>query len=406
MTPWLDEGDVRFWHGDCVGVMRALPAASVDAIVTDPPYGIGFMNSGWDKPTGAEWGYFAGSGRRPSHREALDFQAFTQAWAVEALRILKPGGHAVAFGGTRTAHRLTAGIEDAGFEIRDALCWLYGSGFPKSKNLGDGRGTALKPAYEPIVLARKPLVGSATANVAAHGTGGLNIDACRIEHRDDAHLAESSAKNQHTRYANPGSNRDSYSGSMPPRTDYDGAAGRWPANVALDEEAAALVDEASGPRHPGASPAKLGLGSTRVYGDADRSGVEKIREQLDGGGASRFFYCAKASRGERNAGLEHLPAKPLHWSSGDQSPGTFQGDGTDRSSQNHHPTVKPVALMRWLVRLVTPPGGVLVDPFLGSGTTAIAARLEGYSCVGIEREEEYLRIAAGRLPERTLWAAV
>lgn len=287
-------------HGDCRDVLATMDESSVDAIVTDPPYGLGFMGREWDGlPPGVKW-------------------------ATECLRVLKPGGHLAAFGGTRTYHRLTCGIEDAGFEVRDCLAWLYGSGFPKSLNLDgewDGWGTALKPAHEPIVLARKPLTGTVLGNVSAHGTGAVNVDGCRSE------------------------------------------VGRWPTNVILDDEAAAMLDAQSGvlhSQHPATRRSR-----SKVLGVTEM-GTGASVEYADRGGASRFFYIAKASKADRGEG-------------------------------NTHPTVKPVDLMRWLVRLVTPPGGTVLDPFAGSGTTGVACLIESFPVVLIEREDEYVEIIRQRL---------
>jgi len=387
--------------GDCIEQMKTLEADSVDAIVTDPPYGLEFMGKEWD-----------GFGT------PLGFQTWSEQWAREALRVLKPGGHLLAFGGTRMYHRLAAGIEDAGFEIRDTLMWLYGSGFPKSLDVskaidkaagakrevigsraltGNGKtmksgfhqpdgsgagetakaelhyfttpsteaakkwqgwGTALKPAVEPIVLARKPLIGTVAANVLTHGTGALNIDASRIGTDGGTYKASKPDGASNGIYGN-GINGDANKTSL--------NAGRWPANILLDEEAAALLDEQSG---VSASPAPYfqQTKSKGINAPETRNDVQSSHHG-DSGGASRFFYVAKASRSERNAGLE----------------------------RNIHPTVKPVALMKYLIRLVVPKGGTVLDPFLGSGTTAVAAIEEGVEWIGCEREPEYVEIIKARV---------
>lgn len=333
--------------GECIAVMRGMADCSVHAIVTDPPYGLGFMGKGWDAlPPGREW-------------------------AEECLRVLRPGGHLLAFGGTRTYHRLACAVEDAGFEIRDCLAWLYGSGFPKSHNLKDewdGWGTALKPAHEPIVMARKPLIGTVAANVLEHDTGALNVEACRVATTDDLNGGAYSAerKPSDSEWVAHGGTIHSSTGR-----EYEQPAGRWPANVLLDPEAAALLDEQTGELTSGANPRRRGADTTRAaYGEF--GGQEKCAAPrgIDSGGASRFFYVAKASSRERNAGLE---------------------------DRNVHPTVKPVKLMRWLVRLVTPPGGTVLDPFAGSGTTGCACVLEGFDFIGVEREEEYVDLANARI---------
>jgi DNA modification methylase len=341
-------------HGDCLDLMSQMSRDSVDAIVTDPPYGLGFMGKEWDKPgraarsttTAVEGEHspysagkaeYGGASYGPGFLAATHgFQAWCEAWATEALRILKPGGHLLAFGGTRTYHRLAAAIEDAGFEIRDCLSWLYGSGFPKSRNLDgewQGYGTALKPAHEPIVLARKPLTGTVAQTVQEHGTGALNIDGTRIGMAADDPGKKNYHQNRDKFREYQVSDDNLYRLGLGPAAGTEHPQGRWPANLLLDEQAAAMLDEQSGE-----SPA-------------------------------RFFYTAKASRAERGAG----------------TPG------------NHHPTVKPIDLMRWLVRLVTPPGGTVLDPFTGSGTTGIAAGLEGMDFIGIEQELEYLKIARARM---------
>jgi predicted RNA methylase len=462
----------RVINADCRDAMRAMDAESVDAIVTDPPYGLSFMGREWDHGV-----------------PGVEF------WR-EALRVAKPGAHLVAFGGTRTFHRLTCAIEDAGWEVRDCLSWLYGSGFSKSLNVSkaidrqrhdsadiyrvtawlreardaagmtnaqidaafgfagmaghwtsaksqpsvptidqvpmlldvlrvapedvpedihrllwdlnerkgqpgenwakressgwydspaaaqmwlrnyggqniptakerkdnpatddartwQGWGTALKPAWEPVILARKPLVGTVASNVLAHGTGALNIDGCRIGLTKRVPGTPKRADASSHTVSLPG-----YDGG----TRHDPNVGRWPANVALDEEAAAMLDAQTGTLTSGSRAAeKYGLMGFRGHGSVAMPAVAG-----DSGGASRFFYTAKAASDERGAG-------------------------------NTHPTVKPVALMRWLVRMVTPPGGLVLDPFCGSGSTLVAASLEGFSAVGIEREPEYAAIARGRI---------
>jgi len=351
-------------HGDCVEQMAAMAENSVDAVVCDPPYGLEFMGKEWD-----------GMGHGNSQ------QAWHHRWAVEALRVLRPGGHLLAFGGTRTSHRLVCALEDAGFEIRDTICWLYGTGFPKSHNVGkqegceawQGWGTALKPAHEPICVARKPL-GERTvaANVLKHGTGGVNVDGCRIE---------GVLEGDPSRFARTDGGTFAAFGEHPPVCR---RAGRWPANVCLDEAAAAMLDEQTGDRPGFAGGGTVGAGFRRAYVGGERGDTNLPAQTFsDRGGASRFFYCAKASRKEREAGLE---------------------------GRNTHPTVKPVALMRWLVRLVTPPGGTVLDPFLGSGTTGIAAKMEGFEFVGIEQDADYVEMARRRSEhaevEMPLFAAV
>ena len=326
------------YTGDCLDVLRTLPADSVDAIVTDPPYGLAFMGKRWDYdvPSEAIW--------------------------RECLRVLKPGGHLLAFAGTRTQHRMAVRIEDAGFEIRDMIAWVYGSGFPKSLDVSkaidkaagaerevigpatvggkgqgnaygtitrppatapatawQGWGTALKPALEPITVARKPLIGTVAENVLAHGTGALNVDGCRVGNE--------------VRYNAPAGNKAGGNSlnmsavGMPQDAKGSTAAGRWPANLIHDgcDEVVGLLND-----------------------------------------AARFFYCAKASKADRGEG-------------------------------NNHPTVKPTDLMRYLCRLVTPPGGTVLDPFMGSGSTGKAAMLEGFGFIGIERDPEYVKIAKARI---------
>lgn len=424
--------------GDCFDVLPTLDPESIDSCVTDPPYGISFMGKHWDRGAIEErvgkrdvshLGRLTGGkddeGRKITARTASAFatpasaagaydfsakgnrafQEWCRQWGELAFAAMKPGAHAVVFGGTRTYHRLAAGLEDAGFEIRDTLCWLFGQGFPKSLNLDgeyEGWGTALKPAFEPIVLARKPLAGTVAATVSEHGTGALNINGCRIPVVD----REEYEHNHSGDRGHAGTRSKDARGATDLRPGGGSAAdARWPANVVVDVDAAALIDEQSGTLVSGANPTRRGSDKFRdVYGDFVGQEECEPKRGLDKGGASRFFYCAKVSRAERNAGLEPSLLNPhgfeprsLNWSNGEESPGTFQAEGTDRSARNFHPTVKPIALMRWLCRLVTPPGGALLDPFMGSGTTGIAAGLEGFIFTGIEQDESYMRIAEARI---------
>lgn len=378
--------------GDCIATLRTFPDACIDSVVTDPPYELGFMGKKWD---------------------ASGIAFSVELWC-EVLRVLKPGGHLLAFSGTRTYHRMVCAIEDAGFEIRDQLAWMYGTGFPKSLDYAadhaeshihgfrapkpefvghpqvEGWGTALKPAQEPIVLARKPLIGTVAANVLAHGTGGIHVDACRIGPRERTEYGLATATRSHgVAYGEPSASAD-----------FDASLGRWPANVLLDETAAAMLDAQSGVSKDGAiKPYTERHDSATSYAFAR----EKPAFNYGGsGGASRFFYVAKASKAEREAGLEHLPVRTggeltdrVDGSAGLESPRA--GAGRKGGRRNHHPTVKPIELMRYLVRLVTPPGGLVLDPFTGSGTTGCAAALEGFGFVGCELSPEYVQIAESRI---------
>jgi len=341
-------GDARVMFGDCRDVLKTLADCSVDSVVTDPPYELGFMGKKWDS-TGI----------------AYDVTV----WA-ECLRVLKPGGHVLAFGGSRTFHRMAVAIEDAGFEIRDSIAWISSKTFPKSLNVRkaidktgvdgsawEGWGTGLKQVVEPIVMGRKPLVGTVAANVLEHGVGGLNIDASRVAADMSEFVSATGKPRSGMGHAHGFAMGDGYGGenANPPN-----ALGRWPANVILDEYSAGLLDEQSG-ENP-----------------------------------SRFFYCAKASKRDRNEGLDGLADAQIY----------PQNNSTERKeinstagtkSKNFHPTVKPTALMRYLIKLVTPAGGTVLDPFTGSGSTGKAALLDGYKFVGAELTEEYLPIIEGRL---------
>lgn len=441
MSIYYEDDSVTLYHGDALDVLAELPDASVDAVVTDPPYGLEFMGREWDSfggdsrqphrgeiqtpdnPFGRSTVRFAGSASYGGkHAESMRaFGAWCEQWTAECLRVLKPGGHLLAFGGTRTWHRLAVAVEDAGFEIRDSIAWMYGSGFPKSLDVskaieshettgksnsrslrateqaGDGDaytltgrnngilgetrvydrkefapatdaardwqgwGTALKPAFEPVVVARKPLAGTVAANVLAHRTGALNIDGGRI-------AGPPSGLKPYTRNTTP---PESQAANHVNVTFADHPSGRWPANVILDESQAAALDEQSGE-----SVSVSRVGSRTGKADATSYGVFTGQESVsmghtDSGGASRFFYTAKADASERV---------------------TVNGTA--------HPTVKPLSLMRWLVRLVTPPGGTVLEPFAGSGTTVEACILERFNVVAIEREADYLPLIEARIARR------
>jgi len=322
----------QIFNLDCRDVMSLyLEDNSVDAIVTDPPYGLSFMGKDWDHGV-----------------PGIEF------WK-EMLRVLKPGGHLLSFGGSRTYHRMASAVEDAGFEIRDQIMWVYGSGFPKSLN-GHWGGTALKPAHEPLVLARKPLIGTVAANVLAHGTGGLNIDGCRVGTNGGTRL-EVAVKKGDGIYKG-GINTGNFGDEIP-------GLGRWPANLIHDgsDEVVSCFPDAKGQQG-----ALIGHSKKRgngIYGEFPpaNDAIKRVEAETT---AARFFYAAKASKKDRDDG-------------------------------NAHPTVKPTDLMAYLCRLVTPAGGVVLDPFMGSGSTGKAAIKEGFRFIGAEREAAYYAIAEARL---------
>ena len=416
----------KILHGNNLDILPTLADNSVDSIVTDPPYEISFMSKSWD-----------GSGIAYS----------VELWQ-QCLRVLKPGGHLLSFGGTRTYHRVAVAIEDAGFELRDSLAWLYGSGFPKSLDVSkaidkaagaerevigtkiaspkgisqaetrsdsaagayggeakeiditapstpeaqqwQGWGTALKPAFEPIVVARKPIDGTVANNVLKWGTGGLNIDGSRISANGDN--LEGGKKG--------GTDNEVYSKGLGDSSGRSSALdGRWPANIILDPYTAELLDEQSGQR--GASGKASGPTLTGTSNSNSRgvfNGVSETPFYGDSGGASRFFYVAKASKRDRNEGLDELdPQRHSDRELAEGVGGDNPRNRTNQAKQNFHPTVKPTSLMEYLIKLVTPPGGVVLDPFTGSGSTGKAAILQGFDFIGIEMTEEYLPIIEGRL---------
>lgn len=332
-------------HGNCLDILRNMPDCSVDAVVTDPPYGLSFMGKRWDYDV-------------PS----------TEIWA-ECLRVLKPGGYLLAFAGTRTQHRMAVRIEDAGFEIRDMLAWMYGSGFPKSHNLDgehQGLGTALKPAMEPITMARKPFKATVAKNVQEWGTGAINIDGCRIMYADNTDKSKMVNAKWHVNASVAGINANGFVSSNNVRDVLDGGEfthdlGRWPANV----------------MHDGSAEILQGMGE-----------------------AARFFYTPKACKDDRDDGCEMMEER---WKAGysyTDTPGNAaDGMFKDRETlkRNFHPTVKPTDLMRYLCRMVTPVGGIVLDPFTGSGSTGRGAVLEGFRFIGCEMDADYLTIAKARI---------
>lgn len=414
-------------RGDCFKVMQAIADNSISAIVTDPPYGLKFMGKKWD-------------------HEVPKVEVF-----AEMLRICKPGAMLLCFGGTRTYHRMVCNIEDAGFEIRDMIEWIYGSGFPKSLNVSaaidkaagaerevvgkyavggtaakdgrqgrasvsaegesgvgltrnlnitspatpeakqwDGWGTALKPAHEPICLARKPFPGTVAENVLMYGTGAMNIDGCRVAVTEaDASQLRTMNRNQKQEHDGWGMNQN---GDDTPQV--VSPLGRFPANLIHDgsPEVVKLFPETISGKPCGIKS----VGKGNAFGEYG-VGIP-VTGFGDAGSAARFFYAAKPSRAERNGGLDGMSKKMLRWSSGDQNPGAFQSANTDRMVKNFHPTVKPLSLMQYLVRLVTPPqNGIILDPYAGSGTTMCACILENVQGITIERDAEYLPIIKGRI---------
>lgn len=352
--------------GDCIEAMRAMPDNSIDSIVTDPPYGLSFMGKRWDYDV-------------PS----------VEIW-TECLRVLKPGGHLLAFAGTRTQHRMAVRIEDAGFEIRDMIAWVYGSGFPKSHNLdGDwqGWGTALKPALEPVTVARKPLIGTVAANVAEFGTGAINIDGCRVDPSGESR-ERTDEPSQARRYNTSGSTNF----AVKPGPRGGDPLGRWPANLIHDGSAEVVTLFPDAPGQQGASSDNQRT-RANCFG-ALSHGDKQYTPRADFGSAARFFYCAKASRKDRNEGLPIGDQKAVNTNATMRE--REDADWPARNG-NHHPTVKPTDLMAYLCRLVTPPGGVVLDPFMGSGSTGKAAIREGFSFIGCELDPEYLAIAKVRI---------
>jgi DNA modification methylase len=381
---------MKLYEGDCLEVLKQLETNSIHAVITDPPYGLAFMNKKWDHDV-------------PS----------VEIWR-EVLRVLKPGGHLLSFGGTRTYHRMVVNIEDAGFEIRDQIQWIYGSGFPKSHNIKDGDfkgwGTALKPANEPICLARKPLEKGLTVaeNVLKYGCGAINIDESRVGTSADMNPNDfDDSKRKSPKFSGKFNNGEvgefrSRVGEIP--------NGRWPANLMFDEIAAEMLDEqvSETMKMHGAGNKKTGtakrIGEKSMFGISFNGGPFVHYDfGEDNRKASRFFYVAKASASERNAGLEGMPEIKCGMLEDDNYPiKTGAGNLRNTRRQNHHPTVKPIKLMEYLCKLITPPNGIVLDPFMGSGSTGVAALNLGFDFIGIEKEPEYLEIATKRINKNTI----
>lgn len=379
---------IDLMHGDCVEVMRRLVSmgVTVDAIVTDPPYHLSSIHERWSKAT---WATRAPTSSGPHQRAAAGFMGKTwdggavafeaRTWQL-ALMLLKPGGHILAFGGTRTWHRMACAIEDAGGELRDTICWLYGQGFPKSHNQKgdwDGWGSALKPAFEPIILAQRPFDRSIEENLARHGVGALNIDACRVHSDENLRggktppmtMQGENPRPFHDRPLkykvkrfNPGATVNR-SGEWKSDVEFEGEMkpGRWPANVIHDGSPEVIEAFAAFGADKGAAAPVTRRGADKfrnTFGAFKGETEAGASFQGDSGTAARFFYCAKAAADDR--------------------------------AGSKHPTVKPIALLQYLCRLVTPPGGTVLDMFAGSGTLGEAARREGFNAVLIEREDEYV----------------
>ena len=397
-------------QGDCLEKLKELEDNSIDSIVTDPPYGISFMGKKWDYDV-------------PS----------VEVWQ-ECLRVLKPGGHALVACGTRTQHRMAVNLEDAGFEIRDIVAWVYGSGFPKSHNVAngidkkmghsnrghaissgsqihpttgkkrangellpayksrspeskqwEGWGTALKPAMELWTLCRKPLSEKTVAeNVLKWGTGGINIDGCRVEYQ---------SKEDSEKAKNGGGQAGGwmFRSDKPQRPHYD--TGRFPANL-IHDGSEEVVEKFPDTGKSGTAIRRNGNASKGIFPVSIKKGSQDVGFN-DSGSAARFFYCAKASKSERNKGLEGFEKQTTDDGRQKSIDNAFQRGETER--HNNHPTVKPIKLMQYLVRLITPKGGTTLDPYIGSGSTGIGAKLEGFDFIGIEREEEYVKIAEARI---------
>jgi len=415
---------MKLINNDCIAAMKEMPDNSVDSIVTDPPYELGFMGKSWD---------------------ASGIAFNVEVWR-EALRVLKPGGHLIAFSGSRTYHRMAVAIEDAGFQIRDQIMWVYGSGFPKSLDISkaidksagaernrdlkwvaiasgsgnygggakggemamvaddvaitdsakqwQGWGTALKPAHEPMVLARKPIVGTVANNVLTYGVGGLNIDGSRVEFQSEVDKASATPQGKVT-VNNVGNMPDVEDGGRKELARPDNSAGRFPANFIHDgsDEVVALFPDTKSQK----SNRGVGFNGSEVFGDGNPD-FDTVRGFDDSGSAARFFYCAKTSKRDRNEGLDGFEAVREHDGRAEgKKGGSNPRNRSNTLKVNHHPTVKPTSLMQYLVKLITPPNGTVLDPFMGSGSTGKACAYEGFNFIGIEQSAEYVEIARARI---------
>lgn len=447
MRPYSRRNEYVLYHGNMLDMDDVVQSNSIDSIVTDPPYELGFMGKSWDN-------------------SGIAFRKET--WE-KCLKVLKPGGYLLAFGGSRTFHRIACAIEDAGFEIRDTVMWLYGSGFPKSASIGkmiesklingsgnvkdikkldgvtvsvgggwvenevetgkrsvcyeqtktivnyktdegrkwEGWGTALKPSYEPIIIARKPCDGSCVANVLKWGVGGINIDECRVGTEERTYKGMSANIPE-----GAGCFRDD---EWKPKDIEKTVNGRFPANTILTYDETDFEEVCGGLPNGGknGSISKRYKMNNRVYGEYGECNTWQAYD--DSGSAARYFYCAKASKRDRDEGLENMEVKSRGMSNqalSELKRGNDDFDGGSASTiglnrvvkrRNVHPTVKPTELMQYLVRLVTPDGGTILDPFNGSGSTGKAVmwenrdRNKGYKYIGVEMNEEYLEISKARI---------
>jgi DNA modification methylase len=396
--------DIRLFNGDCLNVLPTLAAGSVDAVICDPPYGLEFMGKEWDRlGAGVE---VAHEGTDPSHpfrngcrrvrfgTNATAMQAWHQQWAAAALRVLKPGGYLLAFGGTRTFHRLACALEDAGFEMRDTLMWLHAQGFPKGKG-------CLKPAFEPVLLCRRPGPRVLPLGIEECRVPLVNGEVISVGHTDPGGT-------KHEGWARPWmQDRERVEATKKRAIDAANTSGRYPANVCHDGSPEVLEAFAAFGDRGGGYGVQGGRVTGEVLARPGRKDVGKIVGHGDSGTAARFFYCAKASRRERNAGLEGMPEQlAKKYADGEGFAGRTQlPDGTwvntDKANRkpaaNSHPCVKPLALMRWLVKLACPAGGTVLDPFMGSGTTGVACVQTGRRFVGIELDPGYFAIAEKRI---------